>query len=196
MEDVEMGSYVNYVFIAALAVISVASIGLGLLRGGGTRRKKLLRSVLLLGGAALTCFGGAAILAQFGMGWRCTPFNTMLFLCAVLFVATLWRCMNVIAHLKNTHRAIQASTFVSLVLVLVITVVWTCLFFQFLSWNDRLAPHNGQMIVCANDMHGGSCSWRYYTHINNLVHGAEILNDGSWWGAPPHQIRFTGKVST
>ncbi len=180
-----MGSHINYVFVVSLAVISVAAVALGLVRGRGTPRRKLLRSVLLLSGAVLICFGGAAALAQFDMGWRCTPFNIMLLFCVVLSVITLWRCMNVFALLENTHSALQASGFVSLALVLVITLAWTTVYFHLFSWEDKLSPHNGQMIVCANDMHGGSGSWRYYTHINNLVHGVEIAHNGSWWGTPP-----------
>lgn len=183
-----MGNHIiNYAFTVSLAVISVAAVVLGLSRGRGIPRKRLLRSVLLLGGAALICFGGAASLAQFDMGWRCAPFNIMLFLCAVLFVITLWRCINVLALLEKTHSVIQAFGFVSLVLVLVITLAWTAVYFHLFSWKDEISPYNGQMIVCANDMHGGSGAWRYYTHINNLIHGAEIVHDGSWWGPPPLQ---------
>lgn len=182
-----MGSHTNYVFIAALTAISAAAVVLSLLRGRGTPRKKLLRSVLLLGGATLICFGGEAMLAQFDMGWRCTPFNIMLFLCAVLFVIVLWHCMNVLSLLENTHSTLRASIFLFLTPVLVITLAWTAAYFCLLSWQDDLAPYNEQMIVCANDMHGGSGSWRYYVHINNLVHGAEIAHDGSWWGIPPFQ---------
>lgn len=182
-----MGNYTNYVFIVAPAAISVAAVILGLLRGRGVPRKKLLRSVFLLGGAALICFGGGAVLAQFDMGWRCAPFNIMLFLCVVLFAIMLWRCMNVLRLLENTNSVLRGCGLISLALVLVVTLTWTAFYFQLSSWRDKLYPYNGQMIVCANDMHGGSCSWRYYTHINSLVHGAEIEHNGSWWGAPPFQ---------
>lgn len=182
-----MGDYAKYVFIVALAAISVAAVIFGLLRGRGVPRKKLLRSVLLLGGAALICFGGGAVLAQFDMGWRCAPFNIMLLLCVVLFAIMLWRCMNVLGLLENANSALRGCGIISLGLVLVITLMWTALYFQLSSWRDKLYPYNGQMIVGANDMHGGSCAWHYYTHINSLVHGAEIAHDGSWWGPPPFQ---------
>ena len=159
----------KYLLFAILAVISAAAVVLGLIRGSGEPRKKLARSVLTLGALALLCFGGEFVLSRMGMGWRCTPFNVMLFLCAVL-----------LSLLEGTRSVIQASGFVSLALVLVITLAGTPLYFLLFSWHDKLAPHNEQMIVCANDMHGGSGSWRYYAHINGLVHGEEIEHDGPW----------------
>ena len=170
----------KYILFAVLALISVAAVVLSLARGTGEPRKKPVRSVLLLGGAALVCFGGEFALSRMGMGWLCTPFNIMLFLCAVLFVVTMWRGMNALSLLEGTRSVIQASGFVALALVLVITLAGTPLYFLLFSWHDKLAPHNEQMIVCANDMHGGSGSWRYYAHINDLVHGEEIEHDGPW----------------
>lgn len=181
----------KYVLFGVLAVISIAAVVLGLVRGTGEPWKKLVRSVLLLGGAALVCFGGEFVLSRMGMGWRCGPYNLMLFLCIVLFVIMLWRCMNVLSLQENTHSALkglQTSGFISLVLVMGITLAYTAAYFLLLSWHDDLAPHNGEMIVCANDMHGGSGSWRYYAHINDLVHGAEIEHEGRWHGAPPLQL--------
>jgi hypothetical protein len=175
----------KYILFAIPAVISAAAVVLGLIQGSGEPRKKLARSVLLLGALALLCFGGEFALSRMGMGWRCTPFNLMLFLCAVLLAVTLWRCMNVLSLLEGTRSVIQASGFVSLALVLMITLVGTPLYFLLFSWHDKLAPHNEQMIVCANDMHGGSGSWRYYAHINNLVHGEEIERHDGWYGTPP-----------
>lgn len=174
----------KYILFAILAVISAAAVVLGLIQGSGEPRKKLARSVLLLGTLALLCFGGEFALSRMGMGWRCTPFNIMLFLCAVLFVVTMWRGMNALSLLEGTRSVIQASGFVAMVLVMGITLAWAAGYFTLLSWHDKLAPHNGEMIVCANDMHGGSGSWRYYAHINDLVHGEEIEHDG-WWGTPP-----------
>ncbi|MDE6590454.1 MAG: hypothetical protein K2K53_08975 [Oscillospiraceae bacterium] len=171
-----------YLQIAAMDGISVVAVVLGLLWGRGVPRKKLLRSVLLLVGAALICFGSEAALEQFGMGWRCTPFNIMMFLCLALFTAMLLRCMNVFRHLENTHWAVQASgrvLLVLLVLILVIKLFWVYAGFRLGSWYDSLEPFNGQMIVCARDVHGGSGAWYYYAHINSIVHGTQFARDGS-----------------
>lgn len=174
----------NYIFIIALIIISAPSVILCLLRSRGIPRKKLLCFAFLLGITAMICFGGKAILACFDMGWRCTPFNIMLFLCAILFIITLWRCLNVLSLLENTKPVLIGFGFISLVLVMIITLAWTAIYFHFLSWHDGLTTYNNQMIVYANDQHGGSCSWRYYSHVNSLVHGIEITQDG-WWGYPP-----------
>ena len=170
----------KYILFAVLAILSAAAVVLGLVRGSGESRRKLVRSVLPLGGAALVCFGGEAVLAQFDMGWRCGPFNLMLLLCAALFVVMLWRCLNVLSLLENTRSILRASGFFSLALMLVIILAGTAVYFLLFSWNDKLVPHNEHMIVRANNMHGGSGSWRYYAHINSLVHGVEIEHDGMW----------------
>jgi len=186
MEDIGMESHTNYVLIAVLAVISVVAVVLGLLRGKGTPRKKLLRSVLLLGGVALVCFGGEAVLAQFGMGWRCAPYNAMLVLCFVLLIVVLWRCMNALTLLENTDPAIRMSVMFSLTMALVVASALVAVGFHLSKWNDFLAPYDEQMIVCANNCNGGSGAWRYYAHINSIVHGGEIASDGSRWGVPSH----------
>lgn len=170
----------KYILFAVLAILSAAAVVLGLVRGSGESRRKLVRSVLPLGGAALVCFGGEAVLAQFDMGWRCGPFNLMLLLCAALFVVMLWRCLNVRSLLENTRSVLQTASFISLTLVIGITLAYTAAYFCLLSWKDDLVPHNGQTIVYANDIHGGSGARRYFTHINSLVHGAEIEHDGLW----------------
>lgn len=170
----------KYILFGVLTTLSAAAVILGLMRGSGKPRKRLLRSVLLLGGAALVCFGGEAVLAQFDMGWRCGPFNLMLFLCVVLFVVMVWRCLNVLSLLENTRSVLQTAGFISLTLVIGITLAYTAAYFCLLSWKDDLVPHNGQTIVYANDIHGGSGARRYFTHINSLVHGAEIEHDGLW----------------
>lgn len=184
---IEIGRCTDPIFIAAmvaLAVISAAAVVIGLLRGRGAPRKKLLHPVLLLGGAALVCFGGEAALALFDMGWRCAPYNTMLFLCGVLFIVTLWRSMKALSFLGNTHPVIQVSVLSFLGLLLFMILLWVTMFFLLSSWHDYLAPYNGQMIVCATDQHGGSANWCYYAHINSIVHGGEIIPAGRHIGNP------------
>ena len=72
-----------------------------------------------------------------------------------------------------------------MLLVLIMIPIVLFFYFQFFSWNDGLTTYNGQTIVYSNDMHGGSCAYRYYAHVNNLVHGIEITQNGLW-GHPPH----------
>lgn len=183
---IEKMDLTSCVVIGVLAAISAAAIALALIRGTGTPRKKLMRSVLLLSAAALLCFGGEFMLSRMGMGWRCTPFNIMLFLCVILLVVTLWRCMNALTLLENTRSIFQACGLVSLVLVMGITLAYTAGYFCFLSWHDRVEPCDGQTIVYANDMHGGSGAHRYYAHINSLVHGEDLHIDFFEWS--DHQL--------
>ena len=97
---------------------------------------------------------------------------------------TLWYGMKELRVLKDTNHILIGTGFISMLLVLIMIPVVLFFYFQFFSWHDKLSSYNGQTIVCSNDMHGGSCSWRYYTHINDFIHGVEITQDG-WWGSPP-----------
>lgn len=174
----------EYVFGAVLVAISVFYIFFCCFRGRGASHKKLVCFASLLGTMFLICFGGNAILSLFGMGWRCTPFNVMLGIGAVLFIATLWFAMKELSILKTINHAMIVSGLVSMILVLLMIPMFLLIYFTLFSWHDKLATYEDQTIVCANDMHGGSCSWRYYTHVNNLVHGIEITQS-DWWGTPP-----------
>lgn len=175
----------GYIFIAVLVAISFFSVVFCLLRGRGASHKKLVLFTSLLSVAAAVCFGGEAVLSHFDMGWRCAPFNTMLFLCSAFVIIVLWYCMRELSLLKNgSNQYIVMGGFISLMLMMLTTLIFFLFYFSLSSWQDHLSVHNNQTIVCANDMHGGSCSWRYYDHINRLVHGAEITQDG-WWGDPP-----------
>lgn len=178
-----MGSLM-YILIAALVAISVFSVVFCILRGRGASHKKLVFSVSMLGAMAMVCFGGEAILNHFNMGWRCTPFNTMLNLCVILLIITLWQCMNELCLVENINPTLIVSGVFSMLLVILMTVILAFGYFAAFSWDDGLS-YDGQMIVCANNGHGSSGSWRYYTHINGLVHGVEITQYG-WRGNPPH----------
>ncbi|MDE7244738.1 MAG: hypothetical protein K2O18_12300 [Oscillospiraceae bacterium] len=181
-----MGSF-TWIFVAVLIAMSVFSIIFCCFRGRGASHKKLVFFASLLSVMVLVCFGGNAILSIFDMGWRCTPFNNMLLLCSVLFIPTLWYGMKEFIVLKDTNHILIGTGFISMLLVLIMIPVVLFFYFLFFSWHDGLTAYNDQTIVYANDMHGGSCSWRYYTHINSLVHGIEITQDG-WWGHPPQKI--------
>ena len=177
----------RWVIIAVLVAVSVFSIVLCLFRGRGASHKMLLCSIVLLGAAALVCFVGDAVLACFGMGWRCTLFNNMLLLCVVLLIATLCCCMSALCHLEGVKPALIQSGVFSMILVILITVMSAFFYFMLSSWSDGLTTYDGQVIVYETNGHGSFGAWRYYTHINDLVHGAEIKLDG-WYLAPPRQF--------
>ena len=183
----EMGSLM-WIIVAALVVISVSSIIFCIVRGRGASHRMLIFSVSLLGVVAMICLGGEVVLNHFGMGWRCTPFNTMLSLGFILFIVILCFSMFSICEfidLKNVNRIMVGCGFTSMLLVIFITLISAFFYFHAFSWHDGLTTYNDQTIVYANDQHGGSCDWRYYTHINDLIHGVEILQEDGWHGNPP-----------
>lgn len=176
--------YLKYVFAAVLAAISVSFVIFCIVRGKGTSHKWLICFASIFCVMAAICFGGQAVLNRYDLGWRCTPFNTMLFLCAALLIATLWFCIRELISLQNVKPAVTVCGVFSLFLMMLVTLWLFAIYSNMLSWHDSLSSYNGQTIVCANDQHGGSCAWRYYVHINGLIHGAEITQYG-WHGYPP-----------
>lgn len=180
---------INCILGIAIIVISVFYIVYCIIRGRGTWHKKLVCFASLLGMMILICFGGNAILSLFGMGWRCTPFNAMLFLGAIFFIITLWYSMQELIVLKNANPTIVRCGIISMLLVIIITLAAVFLYFTLSSWcwYDDLTTYNEQTIVYATNGHGSFGSWRYYTHINDLVHGEQVLQDG-WRGVPPRSF--------
>ena len=174
----------RYIFIAVLVAPTAFSVIFCVVRGKGVSHKMLIFFASMLGVTAIVCFGGEAILAHFDMGWRCTPFNTMLMLCTVFFTAMLLCSARQLIVLKDVDHIIVECELIAMFVVIVVTLLLTFYYFHLSSWHDGLSIYNNQTIVYANDQHGGSCSWRYYTHINSLVHGEEIERDG-WFGTPP-----------
>ena len=173
------------VYAVVLVAMSIFSIVLCLIRGRGASHKMLVCFASLLGAMFLICFGGNAVLSLFGMGWRCTPFNIMLMLYAVFFIATLCCGVWELLVLKDAHPIMVRCGCISMVSSIVMILMLTLAYFQLSSWHDGLTTYNDQTIVYANDQHGGSCSWRYYDHINHLVHGEEITTLYGWRGNPP-----------
>lgn len=178
-----------YFFGAIVVAISIIGVIFCIVRGKGISHKILVFSTSLLCVVAMLCFGGNAILSMFGMGWRCTPFNTMLMLCAILSIIILCCCTCEFVRIKNTNIVLTGCGCISMALVVNLIVISAVGYFHLSSWHDGLSTYNDQTIVYANDQHGGSCSWRYYTHINDLVHGVEILQEVGWIGNPPHFYR-------
>lgn len=176
--------YYLYIFNAILTVISIILILFCIIRRKGASHNGLVFFTFLLCLVVTICFGGEAVLARFDMGWRCTPFNTMLILGAILFIIILGFGMKEFSALKDTNPTIVWCGYISISLVIIMTLLSLFFYFQFSSWHDGLTTYNNQIIVYANDQHGGSSSWRYYSHVNSLVHGIEITQDG-WWGYPP-----------
>ena len=186
----EMGSLM-WIIVAALVVISVSSIIFCIVRGRGASHRMLIFSVSLLGVVAMICFGGEVVLSHFGMGWRCTPFNIMLILCVILFTVILCFVTRELLVLEDANPIMVGSGFISMLLAISIILLTTFGYFFLSSWHDGLTTYNDQTIVYANDQHGGSCAWRYYTHVNDLVHGAEILQEDDWIGNPPRNYNQT-----
>ena len=180
-----------YIFFAILGMISIISVIFCIVRGKGISHKMLIFVVSLLGVVAMICLGGNAILSMLGMGWRCKPFNTMLNLCFVLVVYVLLCGIWELISLKDTNPALIGCGVTSIFLAIFITLMSAFFYFNAFSWRDGLTTYNDQTIVYANDQHGGSCDWRYYTHINDLVHGVEILQEDGWIGNPPRNYKQT-----
>lgn len=175
-----------WIFVAILVTISISVISC-IVRGKGASHKRLVLFSSILGLVAMVCFGGQVVLNLFGMGWRCTPFNIMLMLCAILSIIILCCCIGDLFRFANTNIVLSACGCISMALVLNFIVIYAVGYFHLSSWNDGLSTYNDQTIVYANDQHGGSCSWRYYNHINSLVHGEEITTMYGWHGNPPKQ---------
>lgn len=74
-----------------------------------------------------------------------------------------------------------------MLLAIFITLMSAFLYFTGFSWSDGLTTYNDQTIVYKTNGHGSFGSWHYYTHINDLVHGIEITQDG-WHGVPPRSF--------
>ena len=178
-----------YIFSAIIVAISIIGVIFCIVRGKGISHKILVFFTSLLCVAAMLCFAGNAMLSIFGMGWRCTPFNTMLNLCFVLIISILLCGVKELISLKDTNPALIGCGVTSMFLAIFITLMSAFLYFTGFSWHDGLTTYNDQTIVYSNDQHGGSCAWRYYTHINDLVHGVEILQEVGWIGNPPHFYR-------
>lgn len=183
MEIIKYGGHLFYVSIAGIDVIAALVVAIGLVWGKGEPRKKLLHSVLMLVGAAVFCFGSQAVLELFDMGWRCTPFNVMMFLCLALFAVMLFRCMNVF---RDDHGRVVWPVRIVLGVILLMKLMVVYIGFHLGGWYDNLVPYNGEMIVCASNSHGGSGAGYFFAHINSLIHGAEIPPEVSaswgWWG--------------
>ena len=183
-----MGDLV-WIFVAILVTISISVISC-IVRRKGTSHKRLVLFSSMLGLVAMVCFGGQVVLNLFSMGWRCTPFNIMLMLCAILSIIILCCCIGDLFRSENTNIVSIVCGFIPMVLVVNFIVIYAVGYFHHSSWHDGLTTYNDQTIVYANDQHGGSCSWRYYNHINSLVHGVEILQEDSWIGNPPRMIIY------
>ena len=182
----DMDYYWWYIFSAIVVAVSIIGVIFCVVRGKGISHKILIFFTALLCAVAMFCFGGNAILSVFGMGWRCEPFNAMLNLCFVLIIPILLCGVKGLISLKDTNPAFIGCGVTSMFLAIFITLLSSSFYFTSFSWRDGLTTYNNQMIVYSNDQHGGSCAWRYYTHINGLVHGVEILQEDGWIGNPPH----------
>lgn len=176
-----------YFWGAILAVISIILVIFCIVRGKGTSHKILIFFTSLLCVVAMVCFGGEVVLNHFGMGWRCTPFNTMVGLCFVLFIPILLCSIWQLIHLEGRNHTLIGCGVISMLFALVVIPMCSLIYFFDTSLNDYFNEYEGQTIVVASNGHGSSPSVRrYYLPINDLVHGVEILREDSWLGNPPH----------
>ena len=179
--------YYWYIFSAILGAISIAWVIFSIVRGKGLPRIILVFFTSLLCVGATLCFGGNAVLSMFDMGWRCEPFNIMLFLCSLLVVpVSLFGILQLIS-LKDTNSVLIRCGILSISIALIVILISSFLYFQLTSWSDGLTVYDAQTIVYKTNGHGSFGSWHYYTHINDLIHGIEITQDG-WHGTPPRSF--------
>ena len=174
-----------YLWGSILAVISIILAIFCIIRGKGTSHKILIFFTSLLCVVAMVCFGGEVVLNHFDMGWRCTPFNTMVGLCFVLSIpillCSIWQLINI----ESMNHTLIGCGVVSMLLALLVIPMCSLLYFTGTSLNDYCYENEGQTIVAASNGHGSYASVRrYYLPINDLVHGTEITQD-VWHGVRP-----------
>lgn len=173
-----------YIFSAILGAISIFGVIFCIVRGKGALHKILVSLSSMLGVVVIVCFGGEVVLNLFGMGWRCAPFNIMLMLCAILSIIILGCCTGEFIRINHANKVLTGCGCTSMVLLVFVILMSAFIYFPLASWHDGLTSYNNQTIVYANNCNGGSGNWCYYTHINDVVHGIEITQDG-WRGYPP-----------
>lgn len=61
-----------------------------------TKNKQLFRAAILPASVALLRFGGGTLLAQFNMGWRCGPRQTMDLILMILLAVTAFRFIQIL----------------------------------------------------------------------------------------------------
>ena len=167
-----------YFWGAILAVISIILVFFCIVHGKGISHKILIFFTSLLCVVAMVCFGGSAVLSIFDMGWRCTPFNTMLGLCSVLFISVLLCGIWQLIHLENRNHTLIGCGVCSMLLAIVIIPLSAFGYWFGSSWSDDLIEYDDQTIIYASNGNGSVGERRYYIHINNLVHGVEITQKG------------------
>lgn len=178
-------AYDWYFWGAIFAVISIIFAIFCIVHGKGISHKILTFFASLLCVVAMVCFGGEAVLNHFGMGWRCTPFNAMLGLCSVLFIPVLLCGIWQLIHLyEDRNPALIRCGVCSMLLAIVIIPMSSFIYWFGSSWSDCLIEYDDQTIIYASNGNGSAGERRYYIHINDMVHGVEITQDG-WRGGRP-----------
>lgn len=177
--------YCWYIFSSIPAIISIIGVIYCVVHGKGISHKILVCFASLWCLVFLVCFGGNVVLSFFDMGWHCTPFNTMLKLCCVLSIPTLLCGIKVLFSIKVSDWRYEAIGVISMALALIVIPISSGLYFEFTSCDDSFTEYENQTILVASNGHGSyGYIWHYYIPINDLVHGAEITQDG-WHGVRP-----------
>ena len=136
-----------YIFGAIVVAISIIGVIFCIVRGKGILHKILVFFISLLCVVAMLCFGGNAILSMFGMGWRCEPFNIMVYLCFLLVVPVLLFGIWELISLKDTNPALIRCGIISISLALIVISISSLLYFQFTSWGDGLTVYDNKTII-------------------------------------------------
>lgn len=133
--------------------------------------KRLIRVAIPLGIVLLIRFGGAVILALFGLGWRCTPRNIMNIVCMLLLLIT--------TALLSTMIGAKYPWISLLGCLSIIALGFGIVMYSQVYWHDSIKVQKGVAVVTESNGHGSIGERRCFIHVNDLLHGRELGYDWS-----------------
>lgn len=140
-------------------------------------RKRLIFALIPPAAVALLRFGGGAVLALFGMGWRCGPRYAMDFILMGLMLVTAVRLTHISFDKEHSPLWMCSAIFLAAVMFLAPLVGFFVVHPMF-SLTEEVVVQNGQTMVREYRVNGGAVSY-CYAPINGLVHGENLNYD--WW---------------
>ncbi|MCI8423820.1 MAG: hypothetical protein HFF50_09910 [Lawsonibacter sp.] len=143
-----------------------------LLFGRGRSRRQLAWLTLALGGVLLVQYGGGAVLARYGLGWRALPELFLTLAGGLLVPAVLAKSSRMIWELPGEEEAAAALGSLCGALAIVAVLGWGALGLLFGSWTDRVSEWEGQKVVLQD---AGIFRITGYRYVNALVHGEELF---------------------